>query len=471
MIAIIGAGPAGLTAAYVLSKNNIEVHVYEASNSVGGMCKTIKIWGQNVDLGPHRFFSNDTRVNSLWIEIIKKEYCIINRLTRIYYNKKFFFYPLKFFNVLFNLGLIKSTLCFFSFLYSKLFPPKKINNFENWITAKFGKVLFNIFFKSYSEKLWGLKCNKIHSDFAKQRIKKLTLFEAIKSSLYSKNNENHKTLVDEFAYPRNGTGMVYELMKKKIIKNGGKFFFNNKITKIKNIDDKKKISIIDKKGRLRKYDHMISTMPINYLIKNINAPKKIINISNSLKFRNTILVYLLLKNKNPFPDQWIYVHSSNIRTGRITNFKNWSKEINKNKKNTIICMEYWCNEDDNTWKLSDSDLINLAKNDVKNSELLAGDKILEGRVIKIPKCYPIYKTNYKGKIKKISEYLKTKKNISVIGRYGSFKYNNQDHSILMGLLAADNLINRSKNDLWNLNSDYEYQEKSSISKSGLKKIN
>lgn len=470
IISIIGAGPAGLTAAYILTKNNIKVHLYESSNKVGGMCKTFQTWGQKVDLGPHRFFSNDLRVNRFWIKIMKNDYYMISRLTRIYYDKKFFFYPLKFFNVLNNLGLLKSFYCFSSFLYSKIFPPKNLNNFENWIIAKFGKTLFNIFFKSYSEKLWGLKCNEIHSDFAKQRIKKLTLYEAIKGAIFKNNLKNHKTLVDEFAYPRGGTGMFYEKIKQEILRNGGMIFLNNKITKIKKSDREKKIIIKDQNNHTRKYNHMISTMPLNYLLENISAPNNILKVSKTLKFRNTVLVYLLLNGQNPFPDQWIYIHSSNIKTGRITNFNNWSKKKNKKTKHTIICMEYWCNQNDKMWNFKNDDFIKLAKKDIKNSILLKNNKILDGKVVKIPKCYPIYEKDYKRKIKIISNYLKKIKNISVIGRYGSFKYNNQDHSILMGLLAADNLINNKKINLWNLNTDYDYQEKSIITKTGLEKI-
>lgn len=470
MIAIIGAGPAGLTAAYILAKNNIKVHLYESSNKVGGMCKTLEIWGQKVDLGPHRFFSNDHRVNKFWINIMKNDYYMISRLTRIYYDNNFFFYPLKFFNVIKNLGLLKSFYCFSSFLYSKMLPPKNLNNFENWIIAKFGKTLFDIFFKSYSEKLWGLKCNKIHSDFAKQRIKKLTLYEAIKSSIFTKNKKNHKTLVDEFAYPKEGTGFFYEKIKKEILRNGGKIFLNNKITTIKKFKINKQILIKDQNNHSRKYNHIISTMPLNYLLENINAPKNILKVSRTLKFRNTVLVYLLLNGKNPFADQWIYIHSSNIKTGRITNFNNWSKKKDKTKNNTIICMEYWCNQNDSLWNFKDNDFIKLAKKDIENSNLLNNNKILNGKVVRIPKCYPVYEINYKKKIKKISTYLKKIKNISVIGRYGSFKYNNQDHSILMGLLAADNLINNKKNNLWDLNTDYDYQEKTIITETGLEKI-
>jgi protoporphyrinogen oxidase len=466
-IAVIGAGPAGLTAAYQLTKAGLLVDIYEAGPSVGGMAKTISLWGRNVDLGPHRFFSSDHRVNAIWLEVVGKDYIMVNRLTRIYYRDTFFDYPLKAFNALNGLGFAQSILCVLSYLKSKFIFSNKPKTFEEWVIKRFGRRLFNIFFKSYSEKLWGIKCEELDAEFAVQRIKKLSLYEAIKSALVGNQGTKHKTLVDEFAYPVSGAGQAYENMA-DYIKKKNLIFLRSPIKSAKPVsrkNSKPKIELGD--GNTKEYDHIISTMPITKLIEQMDAEKEIIDHSKSLKFRNTILVYLHVDGKNLFPDQWVYIHNEKLRTGRITNFNNWLPK-EKNQSNTILCLEYWCYDEDDIWNSADDKLINIAKEDILKSSLFKIDNnILDGKVIKIPKCYPVYKSGYKNHLKPIENFLSKQKGLSVIGRYGSFKYNNQDHSILMGILAAENITKNTNHNLWELNTDYEYQESSKISSTGL----
>jgi protoporphyrinogen oxidase len=469
-IGIIGAGPAGLTAGYELAKKGFNVTVFESQDSVGGMSKTIKLWGQLVDLGPHRFFSKDTRVNKLWLEIVRDNYSMVNRLTRIYYNDNFFYYPLKAFNVLRGLGIFNSILCIISYLKSKILKKKDTSTFDTWVSDKFGERLFNIFFKSYSEKLWGIDCKEIDSDFAIQRIKKLSFFEAVKSIFAKKNSLKHKTLVDEFAYPHLGTGDVYNRMSKKIVEFGGKIFLNSQINQIKNDSLSDKFIIKTVNGDNQIFDKLISSMPITKLIELLNAPIIIQNYAKALTFRNTILVYLRINKKKLFPDQWIYVHSNKLRTGRITNFRNWVDNINCGLQDTIVCLEYWCNNSDQIWIDDKKDLINLAKNEITKILPIKINDITDGEVVRIPKCYPVYKTGYKKYLKPIEEFLSKKKNLSIVGRYGAFKYNNQDHSILMGILAAENISDNKNHNLWEINNDYIYQEETIIEATGLKKI-
>ena len=462
-IAIIGAGPAGLTAAYKLASLGHQVEIFEASKSVGGMSKTLPMWGQLVDLGPHRFFSNSKTINEFWLEVVENEYTKVNRLTRIYYQNKFYHYPLRAINALKNLGIFEALLCLLSYFKVKLKVNKNIKSFEDWVISKFGYRLFSIFFKSYSEKLWGISCKSIDSDFASQRIKKLSLSEAIKSIFITKNKTKHKTLVDEFMYPNYGTGYLYEKMAKKIKKNGGNINFETPISKIElNYKNENKILLELNTGKSELFDHMISSMPLTSLIKSIKAPDEIQNYAKTLQFRHTILVYLRLDIENAFPDQWIYIHSKELKTGRITNFKNWCKKINKGQKDTIICLEYWCYETDSMWSWENEKLINLAKEEINKTKLVNYDLIKDGNVVRIPRCYPVYSIGYKENLKPIREYLSKFENLSVIGRYGAFKYNNQDHSILMGLMAAKNISQNEKNDLWEINTDYEYQESSKI---------
>lgn len=467
-IAIIGAGPAGITAAYELTKAGYNIELYEAAPTVGGLSKTIELWNQQVDLGPHRFFSNDTKVNKLWLEVVGKDYRMVDRLTRIYYKKKFYYYPLKPFDALLKLGFGQATLCVLSYLKEKVKPTKQDGSFETWVTARFGYRLYSIFFKTYSEKLWGIPCTELDEDFAAQRIKKLSLFEAIKNALFPGKKNKHKTLVDQFAYPIGGTGMVYEKMKTFISENGGNVYLNTPIKSV--IAKNKQATAIElQSGEVMNFDHIISTMPITHLVKNLpNVPREISNAATDLRFRNTILVYLKIEGLDVFPDNWLYVHASDLQMGRITNFCNWVPEINQGEKATIVALEYWSYDTEELWNKTDEELIELAQSEMIQTKLTKDLKISAGHVVKIPKCYPVYNKGYKAPLKKVENYLSSIDNLSVIGRYGSFKYNNQDHSILMGILAAENIIKDTNHNLWEINTDYEtYQETSTITASGL----
>ncbi|MCF8379962.1 MAG: FAD-dependent oxidoreductase [Bacteroidales bacterium] len=474
-IAVIGAGPAGLTAAYELSKGLKsglvdQIDLFELSPQVGGLSKSIDLWNQRVDLGPHRFFSHDRRINELWLEVVEKEYDIVNRQTRIFYRNKFYDYPLKATNALKNLGIFEAILCVISYFIQKLFPVKNTDTFESWVTRRFGKRLYKHFFKSYSEKLWGIKCDQLDSDFASQRIKKLSLFEAVKNSLLSSKKNVHKTLVDEFAFPLKGTGFVYEKMAALFKENGGNIHFSKGVERVLVVDKVVKgIELIS--GEKLEYEHVISTMPLSLLINTLpETPSQIRELANSLKFRNTILIYLRINKTDLFPDQWLYIHSAELKTGRITNFRNWVPELYGNDEHSIVCLEYWFNFEDKEWSMSDEELIETAKHEFSNTGLLKDGEILDGKVIRLPRCYPVYYKNYKQQLKPIETYLDTIGNLQAIGRYGSYKYNNQDHSIFMGILAAENVLKKANHNLWNINTDYEsYQEESVITKTGLAK--
>jgi protoporphyrinogen oxidase len=467
-IAVIGAGPAGITAAYELAKAGLPVDLYEASDKVGGLSKTIDLWNQKIDLGPHRFFSNDSQVNKVWLEVVGKDYRMVDRLTRIYYKKKFYYYPLKPFDALFKLGVGTAFMCVMSYFKQRIAPTKQDGSFETWVIGRFGYRLYSIFFKTYSEKLWGISCKDLDEDFAAQRIKKLSLFEAVKNALFKSKKNKHKTLVDQFAYPIGGTGMVYERMKTFIESNGGRVLLSTPIKKV-NSENNSVTGIELVSGEHVNYDHVISSMPITHLVNNLNGlPEEIKTATKELKFRNTILVYLKVEGQNVFPDNWLYVHASDLQMGRITNFSNWVPEINNGEKSTVVVLEYWAYDVDEIWKKPNEELIELAKLEFEKTGLGKGFPVSEGHVVRIPKCYPVYQKGYKEPLQKVEKYLTSIEKLSVIGRYGSFKYNNQDHSILMGLLAADNVINNKKHNLWEINTDYEsYQEKSTITASGL----
>jgi len=466
-VAVIGGGPAGITAAYELSKRGIPVEVFEASPGIGGLARSIELWGQKVDIGPHRFFSTDTRVNKLWIEVAGADYSMVDRLTRIYYKGKFFHYPLQPVNALLNLGPITSVECLLSYFFQKNTDPSINGTFESWVVSKFGKKLFDIFFKNYSEKLWGISCRELDADFAAQRIKKLSLWEAVINSLGGAKGK-HKTLVDQFAYPHGGTGEIYERMAAHVAENHGKIHLETPIRRIITENDKA-VALELTSGTTHSFDHIISTMPLTNMVLALpGLPDEVREAANGLTFRNTIIVYLKVEGTGLFPDNWLYVHSPELTTGRITNFSNWVPHLNRGEKATIVALEFWCYDSDELWQMDDAHLIDRAKADLAKTGLAGSAPISDGFVYRISKCYPVYRKGYREKVAIIEGYLSTIKHLHVIGRYGSFKYNNQDHSILMGLLAAENIADGTKHNLWEINTDYEdYQESSMITASGL----
>lgn len=463
-IAIIGAGPAGLTAGYVLSKKNIYVDIFEATEDVGGMSRTLNLWDQKVDLGPHRFFSLDEQVNKLWFEIIGEDYQIISRKTRIFSDDKYFDYPLKPFDALPKLGIIESVKCLISYFFEQFKFNKKLDTFADWTTSKFGKRLYERFFKKYSEKLWGVKCEKIDSDFAAQRIKNFSLLSAIKNMFFKKYGEKHKTLVDEFFYPQKGSGVLYKNMAKYIESKNGKIYFNSSVKKLINLNSSN--IGLEFENETKYYNHVISSMPLTTLVKNIEKLPNDVNESiKKLKYRNTVLVYLLVEGDELFHDQWIYIHQENLKVGRITNFRNWSTCLYGKEKNSILCLEYWCNYGDEFWNKSKIELIKIAKKEIHQTKLINNEAILDSYVYKINKSYPVYNTNYQKHIKIIKKYLQAFSNLQLIGRYGAFKYNNQDHSIMMGVKAAENILNNRNIDLFDINTNYDvYQESGKLKK-------
>ncbi len=507
-VLIIGAGPAGLSAARVLSENGYSVEIFELESKVGGMSKSIELFSQIVDIGPHRFFSKDKRLNDFWHSHTNGEYEKVSRLTRIFYNRKFFYYPLRGFDALFKLGLVESALCVFSYIKAKI-SPFKGDSFESWVANAFGYRLYSIFFKSYTEKLWGIKCSELDADFAAQRIKGLNLYEAIKSAFFGGGGKKHKTLVDEFSYPKKGCGVVYENMKQEIIKRGGVVHCGVEVLGIKT-QGKKAVGIHTNKGEFSG-DIVISTAPFRDMVLSLNElDSSVKEMAGRLKFRNTILVYVEVGDSSfstqnaqsldksqaeefcddfvgcqgsdkgatlsvvtavaaaesaksaqkptLFKDNWIYVHSKDTQTGRITNFANWTKDLQCGQDSAILCLEYWANDDEALWNLDDNALSEIAKRDLLESKLVADSSLIKNTsVLKIHKSYPVYERGYKDNLHKIYKALDSFKDLYFIGRNGSFKYNNQDHSILMGLACADKILGREC-DLWGINTDYDYQE-------------
>lgn len=459
LIVVAGGGPAGLTAAYQLTQNGRECLVVEAGPEVGGMCRSLSLWGQTVDLGPHRFFTTDPIIERIWKEVLGGEFHLVKRVTRIFYLGRFFDYPLRLGNVFNGLGIRESARCFLSYLKSRIFSRSGIT-FEDWVVARFGRHLFEIFFKAYSEKLWGLVCGELHADFAAQRIQGLSFLEAVKRAVGWRTG--HRTLADCFFYPNKGTGEVYRRMRMEIEKNGGKVRLNLPIQKII-LREGSVEGVRFANGEDVRCKHLISSIPLTQLITMFEPepPATVLEAAAKLLFRSTVIIYLKFDGPAPFPDQWIYVHDPEVAVGRITNYSNWGGVGVLPSAQTILSFEYWCGQEDRAWHRTDAEWIALARSEFKKmgSSLWPNPPLISGEfVYRIPFCYPVYSTDYKMNLAPVIEYLRTVRNLLVIGRPGAFKYNNQDHSLLMGWLAARRIQEGIDIDLWSVNTGSSYQE-------------
>jgi len=463
-VAVIGAGPAGLTAAYLLCKAKHQVVVFEKNPKyVGGISRTESYKGYHFDIGGHRFFSKSRQVEDFWTEILGNDMLERPRSSRIFYNKKFFSYPLKAMEALQKLGIIESGLCVVSYLKAKAFPVKDPQNFEDWVTNQFGKRLFNIFFKTYTEKVWGIPCKDISADWAAQRIKGLSLSSAIKNSFIKPKSSSKdnviKTLIDTFRYPKYGPGMMWEVCTQRIKEMEGDVRMNATVTGITFFEKKWNVHLrdADEDG----FDYVISSAPIKDLIPNIYPAfsAKAVKASQQLAYRDFITVVLILKDKNLFRDNWIYIHDPSVKVGRIQNFKSWSPYMVPDKSMACYGLEYFCFEGDGMWTSSDNDLIELGKKELEQIGLGKASEITDGYVVRQPKAYPVYDKTYKDNIEIVRNSLKSYPNLYLVGRNGMHKYNNQDHSMMTAMLAAENInAGHELYDLWNVNQDAEYHE-------------
>lgn len=459
-VGVIGAGPAALTAAYRLQQMGVAVTVFEVGPSVGGLARSFDLWGHKVDLGPHRFFSKDGRVNALWHEVIGDSHRMVDRQTRIYYRSRFFDYPLRVSNVLANLNpadIVASLASYMRQVIAPEFPPEARDTFEAWVVSHFGRQLYEMFFKSYSEKLWGIPCTALDADFATQRIRKFSLGQTVLAAL-GLGRGRHRTLVDRFAYPKAGSGQVYELMARAITERGGRIHMNARVARV--VRQERRVTGLElADGSFHAFDHIVSTMPLTLLLQGLEPPPEVAAAAAKLTFRNTVLVYLNVEADSLFTDQWIYIHADGVGVGRITNFRNWVPELYGTSRNTVLAFEYWCQDEDTIWSAPDADLIDRAIEEGRQIGILGAARVAAGHVERIRRSYPVYARGYKDIMVPVVAYLKTFDNLWPIGRYGAFKYNNQDHSILMGLLAADNIARGARHDLWSVNSDDDsYQE-------------
>jgi protoporphyrinogen oxidase len=458
-VVIVGAGPAGLAAGYELINRNIRPLILERDRIVGGIARTESYRDFYFDIGGHRFFSKNREINDLWEEVLGDDFLRVDRLSRIYYQGKYFNYPLRPANALFNLGPLESLLIFFSYCRKRLSPSAEENSFEEWVINRFGERLYNTFFKTYTEKVWGIPCSEIRADWAAQRIKGLSLMVAVSNALFG--GQQTKSLIEQFSYPKLGPGMMWNGFMDRIIAGSGEVRLNSEVSAV--LHDSSKITGIEYRSNGSTMhvtpEHCISSVPIPKLVKLFEPkpPAEVIEAAGRLSYRAFIIVVLIVDDPELFPDQWLYVHSPDVQVGRIQNFKNWSRSMVPDQSKTSIGMEYFCNEKDQTWNMQDSELVAMARREMATLGLGDKDQIVDSYVVRQPNAYPVYDSAYKQSLQVLRRYLGNFSNLQTIGRSGMHRYNNMDHSMQTGILAAKNCTGES-HDLWEINEDRSYLE-------------
>jgi protoporphyrinogen oxidase len=460
-IVIIGGGPAGLTAAYELSKLNLRPVVLEQRPLVGGLASTHVYKGFHFDMGGHRFFTKAGEVTKMWDEILPDDFLLRPRLSRIYYNGRFFYYPLRPLNALRGLGIGQSLLVALSYLWWQLFRYRQENTFEQWVTNRFGRRLFRTFFKTYTEKVWGIPCSELKAEWAAQRIKDLSL-KTVLVSMFLKPKTTIKTLIEEFHYPRLGPGMMWTAVKDEIERRQGTVRLNSEVVRINRTGPRIDSVVLNGEGRetLITGTDFISSMPLTDFIKRLHPPPPadVLGAAERLHYRDFLTVVLILNRPQVFPDNWIYVHDPGVKVGRIQNFRNWSPDMVPDPAKTSLGLEYFCTEGDPLWTTPDSELIERGKREIERINLARAADVEDGCVVRVPKAYPIYDSEYRECLAIVRGFVDGLENLQTIGRNGLHRYNNQDHAMMTGMLAARNAVLGQHNDLWSVNTDQEYHE-------------
>ena len=446
-VVIIGAGPGGLTAAHELVTRGSRVVVFEHDDCVGGLSRTVQYKGFRFDIGGHRFFTKVRVVRDLWRRMLGTDFLKRPRLSRIYYNRRFFDYPLKPRNALSNLGIWTSFSVLLSYLLAQARPIKPEVSFADWVTNRFGRRLYEIFFKSYTEKVWGIPCESIDSQWASQRIKGLSFATAVINMLWPSRRSGKgeiKTLIDEFEYPRLGPGMMWDAFKVDVEQGGGRVELNARVVGL--VREGSSISGVEVEQGGRRYvqpaSHVISTMPMRHLVRAFggNVPEDVMSAAKRMNYRDFLTVALVVDQADVFRDNWIYIHDPDLKVGRIQNYKNWSPEMVPDQSQTCLGLEYFCFEGDGLWSMDDRDLIELATDELHATRLVPRSAVVDGTVVRVPKAYPVYDQGYSERLDCLKRYLAQFSNLQLVGRNGMHKYNNQDHAMLTALLAADNIL-------------------------------
>ena len=475
-VVIIGAGPAGLTAAYQLVKAGVRPVVLEADDVVGGISRTVEREGWRFDIGGHRFFTKVPEVEALWHEILDDESFLQRpRMSRIFYRGNLFDYPLKAGNALRGLGVLEAIRCVLSYLWARIHPPKDQSHFEGWVSARFGRRLYGIFFKTYTEKVWGVPATEIQADWAAQRIKNLSLFTAVWRAIVPARGKTDVTsLIDEFQYPKYGPGMMWERCRDLVEARGGDVRMRTSVVAVEHSGGRA-VAVVaeDADGRRERIecDEVISSMPIGHLLRAMKpspAPD-VVRAASRLKHRDFLTVALVVPVSAGFPDNWIYVHEPHVRLGRVQNFGSWSPYLVK-EGYTCLGLEYFVNEGDDLWSMADDALVAFATGELETLGLVTPGSVSAGYVVRMPKAYPVYDEEYVANVDVLRKWLVAMApNVQPVGRNGMHRYNNQDHSMMTAMLAVENILaGQDVHDLWAVNVEEEYHEeaKPAVAKTG-----
>lgn len=472
-VAIIGAGPAGLTAAYLLGKAGYSVTVIEKDpRYVGGISRTVEHEGFRFDIGGHRFFSRSKEVVDLWNEILPDDFIERPRMSRIYYEGKFYSYPLRAFEALWNLGVWRSALCMASFAKAKLLPNRSVKSFEDWTVNAFGWKLYSIFFKTYTEKVWGMPCDAMSADWAAQRIKGLSLWGAVvdglKRSLGLNKRPNDgmavKTLLESFRYPRLGPGMMWEAARDHVVAHGNHVLMDHKLKQLafNDVTQQWTMTATDGEGAqvAIKAAHVISSAPMRELASRLHPLPAALPEAANLKYRDFLTVALMIRSPDLFPDNWIYIHDSKVKVGRVQNFRSWSPEMVPDPDLACVGLEYFCFEGDGLWSASDDELVALATKEMAQLGLCAAEQVVGGTVVRQEKAYPVYDGDYAANVEVLRQEIETRySTLHCVGRNGMHRYNNQDHAMMTAMLTVRNIEAGARvYDIWAVNEDAEYHE-------------
>jgi protoporphyrinogen oxidase len=460
---IVGAGPAGLTAAYELVQHGLEPLVLEAGGQVGGLARTVCYKGYRIDIGGHRFYTKAPEVQQLWEDVLGSQFLKRPRLSRIFYNGRFFRYPLSIVNVIRNLGVLESLRILGSYAKARLRPSPHEETLEDWVINRFGDRLYHLFFKTYTEKVWGISCRKIRAEWAAQRIKGLSLVVAVANALFG--GQRSRSLIDEFHYPRLGPGQMWERFREIIEMKGGRVLLNAPVQALQWEGTRVRSVIYSSGGQVRTAaaEQFITSMPISQLVFRLapSPPLRVLKAARGLKYRDFLNVALIINKADLCPDNWLYVHTPQVRVGRIQNFKNWSQDMVPDPSKTCLGMEYFCSKGDDLWGRSDEELQALAGREIQQLGLARAENIEDSCVIRQPKAYPVYDERYREHLEVLRSYLAAFDNLQTVGRNGMHRYNNQDHSMLCGLYAARNVLGASR-DLWEVNTERSYYEEQQV---------
>ena len=455
---MLGAGPAGLTAAYLLGKAGEPAVVLEADAQVGGLAKTVAIDGYRFDLGGHRFFTKAREVEELWNEIMGDEFLLRPRMSRIYWNNRFLDYPLRGPDVIRKLGPVELVRCTASYAKAALTPTRKEESLEDWVSNRFGRRLFELFFKSYTEKVWGVPTSEIRAEWAAQRIKGLSFAAAVKAMFFGNRGNKVKTLITQFHYPRYGPGQMWETMTSRIEEQGGEVLLDTPVERIELAGSR--VVRVHADGRDFEPEAVISSLPLRELVRMTTPqpPAAVVEAAEGLRYRDFLTVALVVSGDDLFPDNWIYIHEPAVRVGRIQNYRSWSPWMVPDPDRACVGLEYFCFAGDDLWVMDDERLVDLATSELARLGLARSEQVERGFAIRVSKAYPIYDAEYAERVATIRRWLDGVANLQQVGRNGLHRYNNSDHSMLTAMRAVDNILLGTHHDIWAVNAESVYHE-------------